>query len=209
MFDEAVLTQLKQVDVSVDKDKTKERVEALWKGSSLSERKAFLEDNSIKDSNVYRIRTVGAIMPKIALYLSKQFDKNPLYLTGDIDEDTGWSDEALKVFLESKGYSMPAITPSEKPKRPYKRRMKQEEAPAEVVEVTSEGSTAEPMKEAPAVEDDTEELAVKPEQLPEEEYQNKLSLEKAVQVYEALYIRAQHNPNAKKQYDEIERILLS
>ncbi len=209
MFDNAILTQLKQVDVSVNKDKTKERVEALWKGSSLSERKAFLKNNSIKDSNVYRIRTVGAIMPKMALYLAKQFNHNPMYLSGDIDDNTGWSDDALKTFLENKGYSMPAVLPSGKPKRPYKRRAKHKDTPVEVVEETPEEASAEPAKEAPAVEVDSAALAVEPERLPEGEYQNRLSLEQAVQVYEALYIRAQHNPNAKKQYDEIERILLS
>ncbi len=209
MFDEAVLAQLKQVDVSVDKDKTKERVEALWKGAGLPERKAFLEDNSVKDSNVYRIRTVGAIMPKIALYLSKYFGKNPLYLTGDIEENTGWSDEALKVFLESKGYTMPTVAPTEKPKRAYKRRAKPEEPAVEVAETASEETAAEPVVELSAAEDDTVALAGEPAPLPEEEYINKLSLEQAVQVYEALYIRAQHSPNAKKQYDDIERILLS
>ncbi len=209
MFDDSVLTQLKQVDVSVDKDKTKERVEALWKGSSLSERKTFLENNSIKDSNVYRIRTVGAIMPKMVLYLSQHFDKNPLYLTGDIDEDTGWSDDALKVFLESKGYTPPTVAPTEKPKRPYKRRAKPEEPSYEVAEEASKEAAAEPAVEVSAVEGDTAELAGESAPLLDEEYQNRLSLEQAVQVYEALYIRAQHNPNANKQYGEIERILLS
>ncbi len=209
MFDEAILAQLKQVDVSVDKDITKERVEALWKGASLPERKAFLEDNSIKDSNVYRIRTVGAIMPKMALYLSKYFGKNPLYLTCDIDEDTGWSDEALKVFLESKGYTMPTEAPSEKPKRAYKRRAKPEESAVEVTEVVAEEAAANLAPEAPAEETETPALIEEAAPPPEEEYVNKLSLEQAVQVYEALYIRAQHSPNAKKQYDDIERILLS
>ncbi len=209
MFDDAVLTQLKQVDVSVDEDKTKERVEALWKGSSLAERKAFLEGNSVKDSNVYRIRTVGAIMPKMALYLSKYFGKNPLFLTGDMDEDTGWSDEALNVFLECKGYAAPAAAPSEKPKRPYRRRAKPEAPAVDAAEVVSEEAAAEPAKEAPAVERATVELAGESAPPSEKEYINKLSLEQSVQVYEALYIRAQHNPDAKKQYDDIERILLS
>lgn len=209
MFDDAVLAQLKQVNTSVDKAKTKERVESLWKAANLSERKAFLESNSIKESNVFRIRKEGAIMPKMALYLAKQFNHNPLYLSGDIDEDTGWSDEALKAFLENKGYSVPTEATGKKPKRPYTRRAKPEDAPSEVVEETPEEAAAELAKEAVAVEAATPVPAGEPDSPPESEYENRLTVEEMVHVLKALHMRAPHNPSAKKQYDEIERILLS
>ncbi len=209
MFDDAVLAQLKQVNTSVDKAKTKERVESLWKAASLSERKAFLESNSIKESNVFRIRKEGAIMPKMALYLAKQFNHNPLFLSGDIDEDTGWSEEVLNVFLENKGYSMPTVSPSEKPKRPYKQRAKTDDAPGNAMANALVEPDAEPAKEAPAVEAATPAPAGEPDSPPKSEYESRLTVEEMVHVLKALHMRAPHNPNAKKQYDEIERILLS
>ncbi len=180
-MDNAILSQLKQVDVSVDKDKTKERVNNKWKAVTSSERKAFLDEYDVQESNVYRIRTVGAIMPKMALFFSEHFGINPLFLSGDIDEDTGWSKEAMEEFLVKKGYTLQPAEPSAKKegkgKGTKKAPGKKTTAPA------TEASAAEP--EAPANEAPLSDPANMP-------------VEEMVSIVTSMYALAKYSASAKE-----------
>ncbi len=132
MIDAAILEMLKRKAVSTDKEKTKERIEALWKSLKSSEKKAFYTETGEHENNIIRFRKEGAITPKPALLIANYFNIDPSYITGDVDENAGWSDEAMIVFLESKGYTMP-VQEVKKTKRPYKKRKPVEEAVAETI----------------------------------------------------------------------------
>ena len=119
--------KLKRVNVSTDKQKTKERIETIWSSNDRSKKRSFFEETNELERTVYRIRREGAIIPKMAILLSEYFDCDPSYLTADIDGNNGWSDEAMNSFLESKGYSVPVAEPAERPKRKYTKRQRKAE----------------------------------------------------------------------------------
>ncbi len=178
MIDQAILNGLKRVNISSDLEKTKERVESLWKPLKASEKKDFLEKTGENENNIHRIRKEGSITPKRALALASHFNYDPSYISADVDENTGWSDEALRIFLENKGYSALMAEPSAKPEGQGKGRAGK--APKATLADEYDSSTV-----------------------------SKLSIEEMTQLLNALSIRAPHNPDAKKKYLDIERILLS
>ena len=186
-MDNAILTQLKQVDVSIDKDKTKERVNNKWKAASISERKAFLDEYGVQESNVYRIRTVGAIMPKTALFFSEHFGINPLFLSGDIDEDTGWCKEAMEDFLVRKGYTLQPAEPSAKKEGKGKGTKKApgQKATAPAIEATAAESKAAPLSD-PA----------------------DMSVEEMVSIVTSMYALAKYSASAKEKLIRVAGVLV-
>ncbi len=213
MIDEAILSGLKRVNVSKDKEKTQERVESLWKPLTASEKKSFLKEVGEHENNIHRIRKTGVITPKLALIIASHFNCDPSFLSADTDENSGWSDGAMRGFLESKGYSSLVAEAAPKQKRPYNRRKKAEVTAEEVQAKTPAETAAESAieVEAPARAAETEAPALTEEadSIPESAYKHILSVEDMVKLLYALSIRAPYNADAKDQFDQIERILLS
>jgi len=143
------LATLKQVNISKDADKTKERVEQLWKSQSNAKKKELTEFAGCIAATFHRIYKSGAIHMKLALALAQTLNINPYYLTGEADEPGEFSDALLLQLLEQHGYKKLAEelappAPAEeasKPKRKYTRKPKpvvEEEAPALEPEVEAE-----------------------------------------------------------------------
>ena len=147
--------KLKRVNVSTDKQKTKERIETIWSSNDRSKKRSFFEETNELERTVYRIRREGAIIPKMAILLSEYFDCDPSYLTADIDENNGWSDEAMRSFLESKGYSVPAAEPPKKPKRKYTKRQNIAEVPVGEPTAASDVAVAPAVPATPEVSEDS------------------------------------------------------
>ncbi len=97
------LKNLKQINVSADKEKTISRVKQLWAKTPVSTKKQVLSTVKTGDATIYRVFRTGTITPRIVLALASSLNANPFYLTGDADEDTGYTPDMPELFLEAKG----------------------------------------------------------------------------------------------------------
>ncbi len=97
------LKSLKQINVSTDKEKTMSRVKRLWADTLPNTKKKVLATVKTGDATIYRIFRTGAITPRIVLALASLLNANPFFLTGDTDENGGYSPEMSELFLEAKG----------------------------------------------------------------------------------------------------------
>ncbi len=202
MIEATILAGLKRVNVSVDKQKTKERVDAIWTNHDKLKKRAFFEETKELERTVYRVRREGAITPKLTLLLADHFACDPSYLTADMDENAGWSDEAMRVFLQSKGYAAPSAEQSEKPKRKYTKRQEKNNAEKTDGEV-SEDRAGIVEASIPA-----DEVAAPPEEMRTSD-PVELSYEDIVLLLQALSVRARYSSAAKDQLNQITSILMS
>lgn len=105
MYESAFIQQLKRTNVSANGGKTKERVEHLWKGASNELKKQIEQDTGNARNSIYRIYQTGSISVKLAVSFAQRLNIDPYYLTGETDENSGYSEEAVERFLREKGYS--------------------------------------------------------------------------------------------------------
>jgi len=185
------ILQLKQSNISVDGDKTKERVEKLWKAADAEQKESILEQAGIKVATVYRVYRTGSISAKLAVPMAQTLKINPFYLTGQEDDPGEYSDSQLRKLLKNHGYEL--IIKEANLKRPYNRQQPPaEEAPKvpETVEVEPEVATLLPPQLPPGSDTlDSDDLRI---------------------LFDALTIRVKAGiPDAKDRLDQIKLIILS
>ncbi len=206
------LSGLIQKNVSVDNEKTKLRVKELWSASPGDARKQALAIAKASAGTIYRIFKMGTITPRISLALAHSLDADPFYLTGDADENEGFSQEKLNMFLAAKGIGEPQ---GGKAGKKAKRSRKAEQAPApaadaasdaqaaipdsqEAIDIVSvETAAAEATEETPAMRTTEETLAV-PAEIPEEDFLLQLR---------ALYNRSAFSASSKAKLAAIANML--
>ena len=160
MLAETQIRQLKQVDISKDAEKTKERTREAWYAASKDAQEAIMTLTGITKSSVQRAYKTGSISAKLALAFAQTLNLNPYYLSGESDEQSDCSDELIRMFLSDHGYQkLLAELPAEQPAKTRKRRTK----------VSKEADEALPTPEpvaAPVAEtqDDTQRIAAQPEE---------------------------------------------
>ena len=136
------ILQLKQSNISADGDKTKERVEKLWKAAAAEQKEAVLAQADVVAATIYRVYRTGCISAKLAVPLAQTLNVNPFYLTGQDDDPGEYSDSQLRKLLMNHGYEL--IVKAANLKRPYERKQPPaEETPAiteTVVEVEPEAT---------------------------------------------------------------------
>lgn len=71
MFDKSIIQKMKQTNISVDMEKTKERAERVWKNASKADRAIVLELADVKGSTVQRAYRTGSISAKLVVALSQ------------------------------------------------------------------------------------------------------------------------------------------
>ena len=103
MITKSVLENLKQIDVSKDKEKTKARVKETWASLDKENREKILELAGNAKSAVERSYKRGNLTPRLTAAFAACLSINPLYLTGEADAADGYSDELLLSFLKDKG----------------------------------------------------------------------------------------------------------
>jgi len=175
----AQLKTLKQNNISIDPDKTKERTEQLWKPQKNKTKNDFLAFAGCSAPTVRRVYQTGAIHIKLAIAFGQVLNINPYYLTGEANEPGEFSDALLLQLLEQHGYKQlaeelapPAPAEEEvvvKPKRKYTRKSKpiiEEEAPAAEPEAKAEPAP-EPEPEVVAEPEPEPEVAAEPEPVAE------------------------------------------
>ena len=157
MISSEQLKDLKQVSISVDPAKTKERTQQIWKSQKNATKNDFIAFAGCSPATVHRIYKTGSIHIKIAIAFGQVLNVNPYYLTGEADEPGEFSDAILLQLLQQHGYAKLAeeIAPTAsaeeavKPKRKYTRKAKSvvEEAAPEPEVVPEPKSQPEPEPE--------------------------------------------------------------
>ncbi|MCL2813038.1 MAG: hypothetical protein FWD23_00405 [Oscillospiraceae bacterium] len=104
-MDDVFFKKLKQVTISSDTEKTKERLKEIWANADKENKKELVKNAGPAIYNaIGKITKSGRITAKMAIMLSRYLDVNPFYLTGATDENAPYSEILLKEFLIKLGY---------------------------------------------------------------------------------------------------------
>jgi hypothetical protein len=148
------LKTLKQVNISVDPAKTKERAQQVWKSAKNAVKNDVVTLAGCGKATVYRVFQTGAIHVKLAIAFGQVLNVNPFYLTGEADEPGEFTETLLLQILEQHGYKklLAEIAPpaaEDKPKRKYTRKAKPvaEEETSEPKTEAEEDAVLEPQPE--------------------------------------------------------------
>jgi len=193
MLNQATIKQLKQSNISVDGDKTQERVAALWKAASSQQKAAVKALADVATQTVYRVYNTGSISAKLAVAISQALNVDPFYLTGESDEAGECSGAALRELLQKHGY----------------RKLLAEREIAEK-KVTRKLKEAEEAEAAEAEAADAEEAAPAEEAVITEAPQMELAAEELQLLLSALLLRAKAGaPGAAESLAKVTRLLLA
>ncbi|MDR1706229.1 MAG: hypothetical protein LBS19_16325 [Clostridiales bacterium] len=124
------LKTLKQVNVSVDAEKTKERIKFDFSNSTNKEKREIVELSGQKRASFYRAYDKGAVNARLVLAIAQVTNVSPYYYTGEEDERERYSETLAINFLNDKGYHLLAAELSaaeEKPKRARKQKAETDE----------------------------------------------------------------------------------
>lgn len=91
---------LKKANVSVDSEKTKERIINDFKATSKSQEEEILALSGLSVSAFYNVGKTGAASPKVVLSLAQVLDVSPFYYTGEIDEKSSCTDKEINRFFK-------------------------------------------------------------------------------------------------------------
>jgi len=201
MLDTARLQQLKQTNISVDSEKTRQRALELWQGLRIKQKQAIRELAGITAQPIYRTQETGNISARLAIAFAQSLNVNPFYLTGEADEPGECTEAVIRELLLKYGYQKFVAEiewPEEKPaKRMYTRHEKPEpeEAPADAFTDDDEVLVEEPQSEPIA-------------QLPPNS--DALTAEDLQQLVVALYVQAKAGiSTSKEKLEQIKLIMLS
>jgi len=202
MLDTAQLQQLKRTNVSVDSEKTKQRVTDLWKGLKIKKKQEIRELAGTTAQPIYRTQETGNISARMAIAFAQSLGVSPAYIIGEVDEPGECTEVAIRDLLLKYGYRELAasiVIPADKPaKRKYERRTK-----PEAVEAAVDASEEE--------KDSVEEPAPQPEpaaQLPPGS--DTLTSDELQRLIDALYIQAKAGiASSKEKLEQIKLIMLT
>ena len=114
MLDKNVIDNLKQVDISKDKEKIKVRVREIWKKLDKNKRQEVFDLSGLTRYTVERTYKKGNISAKLIAAMSQLLKINPHYLTGESDDKNNYSDELLLEFVSNKRTMKPAPKSTQK-----------------------------------------------------------------------------------------------
>ena len=181
------IKSLKQVNISVDAEVTKQRVEQVWKSAKNATKNDVVALAGCAKNTVYRVFSTGSVSIKLAIAIGQVLNVNPFYLTGEADEPGEFTEALLLQILEQHGYKKllaeiaPPPAEEAKPKRKYTRKAKLIEEAAPAPEPEAEEEAAPEPEPQPESEPELEPVAVAVEEpapvlaadidLPEEDLQ--------------------------------------
>jgi len=119
MIDKETMITLKQLNVSVDADKTRERMRKIWKELPKSKRDEILRISDLSRSTADRVYKNGKIQAKMVVALSYVLKIDPLYITGRSDEQREFDESLIVDFLKKLGYSGVRIVKERRSSRNY------------------------------------------------------------------------------------------
>ena len=202
MLTAETIKTLKQTNVSVDGDLTKQRVKDLLQSASKEQKSAIEDLAGLKRSSINRVYATGNISAKIALAVAQSLNVSPFYLTGEVEETGECDQEALKSFLSTKGYGDLQKQVKNPRRKAAKPTMAKEATDVQPEEKAGEQSPPEPAEEAPPIK------AVLPavETPPQSDVAVSAALvseEETVQMIHTLFIRAKYSESAKETLTQI------
>lgn len=104
MLDKSDIKTMKQVNVSVNAELTKERFSALWKGLTNAVKNEIIDLSGLARTTVYRVPKIGNISAKLLVSMAQTLNVAPQYLSGESDEKGECTAGNLKAFLKQHGY---------------------------------------------------------------------------------------------------------
>ena len=200
MLEGTLIQKLKQSNVSVDADKTKERTESSWKSLSRKDKQQVLSLAGVSPATIYRIYNTGNISAKLAVPLAQVLDVNPAYLTGAADEQGTGDDDTVRAFLTEHGYEK--LLAGQKPRRSRKSR-----------ETAADRELRDELVEAEAIEEETVEEAAEvlaaAVEAAEEELEE-IELEDMILLMRGLLLRARlGSPKAVETTQKLKSLLIN
>jgi hypothetical protein len=111
MLTEKQFEVLKKTNLSVDAQKSKDRISADFKKASADMKKKAIELSGLTRSTFYNAFQKGSASPKIVLAMAQTLGVSPYYYTGEHDKKDELSADILDAFLKEKSLSV-----TEKPK---------------------------------------------------------------------------------------------
>jgi len=126
MLDSEFIKQLKQTNISIDSEKTAQRVNELWKSAKNAQKRAVTELTGGGLAPIYRIYNTGHISAKLGLPLAQVLGVSPFYLSAETDDPGSFDEDTLREFLKTHGYDDLAqgLEPQKRPSASRTRRAK-------------------------------------------------------------------------------------
>lgn len=190
MVTSELISRLKQVNVSVDKDKTAARVKNAFSSATRKQKSAVEALTGLKRTSIYRVFKTGNISAKILLPLAKTLNITPFWFTGESDNMEKCTDALILSFLEGHGYKF---------KQPRKKAGDTAEAPEQSVRTP-----------ASVGDEDTVTVSITLNNSAKmKTAAANLDSENAAQLLHALCLRAKAGGNAEQLWDVVKLCLLS
>jgi hypothetical protein len=102
MLTEKQFEGLKKSNLSVDAQKSKERISEGFKAASSEVKNAILSLSGLTRTTFYNAFQKGTASPKMVLSMAQSLGVSPYYYTGESDEKGEFSADILKTFLTDK-----------------------------------------------------------------------------------------------------------
>ncbi|MDR2532107.1 MAG: hypothetical protein LBC82_04615 [Oscillospiraceae bacterium] len=93
---------LKKTNLSIDAQKSKDRISEGFKTASADIKKKITELSGLNRATFYNAFQKGSASPKMVLSMAQLLGVSPYYYTGEADEKGEFSEELLKSFLNDK-----------------------------------------------------------------------------------------------------------
>jgi len=144
MLKTEIIKKMKQSNISVDGENTKQRVKEVWTASKAQEKKDAAALAGVGINSLYRVINTGSISAKIAVALALTLNVNPFYLTGEAEESGECSEEVIKALFVKHNYVAlwnEHVSLQKKAARKAKRESQQAEPPQEEIAEVAETET--------------------------------------------------------------------
>jgi hypothetical protein len=110
MLTEKQFEGLKKTNLSIDAQKSKERISEGFKAASSEVKNAILALSGLTRTTFYNAFQKGTASPKMVLSMAQSLGVSPYYYTGEADEEGEFNADILKTFLADKKLVVAAKT---------------------------------------------------------------------------------------------------
>ena len=104
-MNDVFLNKLRQINISVNAEKTKSRTAEIWKNANKKNKQKLITFTGHgMYTTISKITKNGRITAKMTILLSRYLNANPFYLIGQSEKNKNYNDDLLKEFLIRLGY---------------------------------------------------------------------------------------------------------
>ena len=106
MLKPEAIQSLKKNNISRDAEKTMQRLRAIWQPLAKAQREEILSLADIKKVSIERAYKTGGVSAKVIIAIAQVLNLDPLYFTGESDEQGTFDAEAVISYLAALGYDI-------------------------------------------------------------------------------------------------------